>query len=637
MSDLITSVSYAAGLNVLFLLAALGVGAPVIARLGMKRDETAAFLLFAIPIGLGFLSLITLALGALGLFHDWAAWVLLSLFALCGLLELTLHRATYAASLRQAWTGVRRLPPIWTPALLVFLFLVLLYPLIAYGLIPPITHDEVAYHLAIPKIYIQHHGITYIPFIPYSNWPLGAEMLYTLSLLLRSETLAHLITWDSLLLICAGLWWFAHRYLDEQEGLLAAVLFAATPMVGTLAGTALIELPLAMFSFLAAIALIVWTERRQSRWWVLSALCGGFAASIKLNGAVIPLMLGAYLLIYRLVSAPSQWRDAIKQFVAYGSIALAVVLPWYLKTWILAGNPFWPFFFEYLGGKNWDALGSEYLFGFIRLVNLPLTLPNWLIGLPRLVMQPRPFAPSGVDLTWYYLVLPLLAIPALIFSRGRRRRVLLWLCAIALGMYTAWFLETHQTRFLLPATPILSLVMAAGAGWLMRVRGRRLQLLLRVALVVSLAGTSLLFKRDTRALLQTRWPFLTGIQDRESFLSANVSGYTVFRYANEHLPEDSRAWLALYESRGYYLDRDYTWANPISQRHLPLERYASSDPLVGDLKAMGFTHMLFAPNKLERYQYIRYGPQLTQLALDLRSTHCSVQLETPDLVLCELE
>ena len=446
---MITSILYASGLNAGFLLASLGVGAPTLARLKMRREETDAFLLLAIPMGLGILSLITLLLGALGTFYYRAAWALLGIASLSGLLELIMHRPVYAASARGGLLGLRQRPLTWTAVLFVLLMSSLLYPLIANALVPPVSYDEVAYHLAIPKIYIQHHGITYIPFIPYSNWPLGTEMLFTLSLLLRSETLAHLVTWDALLLICAGLWWFARRYLDEQEGLLAAVLFAATPMVGALAGTALIELPLALYSFLAVITLIVWTERRQAVWWVVSAICGGFAASTKLNGAVVPLILGLFLLAHGMLANPSQWRTAIKQFAAYGGIALAVVLPWYLKTWILAGNPFWPFFLKLLGGKDWDALGSEYLLGFIKLVNLPITLPNWFTGLPRLVLQPRPFAPPGVDLIWYYLVLPPLAIPALIFSHGMRRRVLAWLCAIALGLYTAWFLETHQARFLL--------------------------------------------------------------------------------------------------------------------------------------------------------------------------------------------
>ena len=37
---------------------------------------------------------------------------------------------------------------------------------------------------------------------------------------------------------------------------------------------------------------------------------------------------------------------------------------------------------------------------------------------------------------------------------------------------------------------------------------------------------------------------------------------------------------------------------------------------IEDLRAKGFTHMIFAPNRLERYEYIRYGPQLTRLVRD---------------------
>ena len=58
---------YGSSLNILFLLAALGVGAPVTARIGMKRESTGPFILFAISVGFGVLSLITFLCGALRL------------------------------------------------------------------------------------------------------------------------------------------------------------------------------------------------------------------------------------------------------------------------------------------------------------------------------------------------------------------------------------------------------------------------------------------------------------------------------------------------------------------------------------------------------------------------------------------
>ncbi len=108
--------------------------------------------------------------------------------------------------------------------------------------------------------------------------------------------------------------------------------------------------------------------------------------------------------------------------------------------------------------------------------------------------------------------------------------------------------------------------------------------------------------------------FLAGQQTREEYLRRNSLGYTAYQYANEHLPADAYVWLALYEVRGYYLDRDYMWANPISQRDLKLEQYSSAEELAQELQRRGFTHILFSPNRIKRYLYIQYGPQVTELA-----------------------
>ena len=128
------------------------------------------------------------------------------------------------------------------------------------------------------------------------------------------------------------------------------------------------------------------------------------------------------------------------------------------------------------------------------------------------MIQPRTFAPVGVDLSWYYLVLPLLAAPPLILWRGSRRRVLAWLCVVALALYTAWFFETHQSRFLLSTTPLICLIMSAGVGWLMHGHGKPVEVVTGTALILAVLGTGWLFRDSDRALLRTRWPLLTGAQ-----------------------------------------------------------------------------------------------------------------------------
>jgi len=90
----------------------------------------------------------------------------------------------------------------WFQAVLVvILFINLGFSFVTNVLTPPISVDEVAYHMAVPKLYVNHHSVYYLATIPHSNWPFETEMLFTLGLLLSSETLAHYMTWISLILI----------------------------------------------------------------------------------------------------------------------------------------------------------------------------------------------------------------------------------------------------------------------------------------------------------------------------------------------------------------------------------------------------------------------------------------------------
>jgi hypothetical protein len=66
----------------------------------------------------------------------------------------------------------------------------------------------------------------------------------------------------------------------------------------------------------------------------------------------------------------------------------------------------------------------------------------------------------------------------------------------------------------------------------------------------------------------------------------------IYRGATEinQLPEGSR--VALYdEVFGYYLDRDYFWANPGHSMLIPYERMQSANDYVAALQELGFTHV----------------------------------------------
>jgi len=228
------------------------------------------------------------------------------------------------------------------------------------------------------------------------------------------------------------------------------------------------------------------------------------------------------------------------------------------------------------------------------------------------------------------------ALPALLWSRNSLRNRLRTLSMVTFIFYTAWFLQTHQSRFLMPTTPLLALLSAAGIEWLISLCKEQLGLLIRIGVALFLACTSWLAAPEGRARVNTHWPFLSGQLTREEFLLREVPGYVAFAYANKVLPDDAYVLLALYESRGYYLDRNYMWANPISQRALRLEGFKDAADLANALRARGFTHILFRPVGLERFTYIRYGEDITHLIRSLLAQECRLVYSTPELEIYEL-
>ncbi len=618
------------GLFGFFLLGAFGYGTFILNITGLRKIRDGMHFICAISLGLGVLAHLTLALGALGLLYEVVAWILLAPGIVMAVLELYKHG-------RRIFRGIV-LPKdasVFTVVLFVVLITNCLYPLLTDALSPPLWWDEVAYHLAVPKIYIQHHAIVYIPFIPYSNWPMEAEMLFTLGLLLRSETLAHLVEWSALLLACWSLYLVGKRFFSPQVGLLAAVLFSATPMALSLAGTGLIEPTLTLYVFLATIFYLEWTETQQRETWILSAVFGGLAASTKLNGALTPLTLGTLIAALTFKRTRS-FKSACMRFLSFGSISFAVVAPWYLKNWLHTGNPFWPFLLEILGGRDWDSLGNEYLLGFIRKPNLPMTLTNWLGGLWYLTFDYQKFGSPQVRLGAHYLILLPLVIPAIFLEKKPCRRMLHQVSILAMIYYTLWFLQTHQSRFLMPTTPVLAVLAAYGVTWLAGIGNGKHLSIIQCGLMLLLLSTHWFFNPAARGLISDRWEYLSGRISREDFLVSRVPGYAVFSYANEHLPEDAYILLALYECRGYYLNRRYIWANPISQRVLRFEQFATPEELRDDLKARGITHVLFRPVGLERYAYIRHAEKITQITYILLRENTNLMLSTRDLELYEM-
>src|SRR5205823_9273160 len=98
-------------------------------------------------------------------------------------------------------------------------------------------------------------------------------------------------------------------------------------------------------------------------------------------------------------------------------------------------------------------------------------------------------------------------------------------------------------------------------------------------------------------LFERAFPVVSGQISRDEYLRRAFSPYAACAYINT-LPPGTR--VAIYqETRGFYLDREYLWANPLQNTLIPYDRLKSGKELADFLKhQLGVTHVLVNINGL---------------------------------------
>src|SRR5258708_25793717 len=179
-------------LLILILVLTAGTGCTALRWLGIEINEPRERLVYAIPIGLGVIAHLVLLLGLAGLLSKGPISI--------GLILLGLASIPGFQSLNPAAKEVTCVPyipsdeslPKWIKALSTFILALVCIIVLVYCFVPPGAHewDALSYHLAAPKIFIQHHRIIYLPTDHHSNFPFTMEMLFTAGLLFQGYVLA---------------------------------------------------------------------------------------------------------------------------------------------------------------------------------------------------------------------------------------------------------------------------------------------------------------------------------------------------------------------------------------------------------------------------------------------------------------
>ena len=572
---------FALGFLGLVLLVAAGLGHKVQRWLRLAGLTPLEQWVFGLPLGLGVLAYGILALGLIGLLRPWAIMLWLVMSGVWSWREWTetLDRSP-ACLMRQAQAlkglGVGR------KALLALAGLIIALTLLQ-TLTPPWDTDGLMYHLQGPRLFLQAGRILLLPDTWSANGPFTLEMLFTMGLAAGSDTFAKLVHLTYALLLVLGTFAFGRRMLDPGAGWTSAAILIGIPILPVWASLAYVDIGWALYEFLAVYAFALWVQNDRRQWLALSGVAIGLALGSKymaLGGAAV-LGLGV---LWR--SRGRGWKAMLAHAALFGSIALLVGSPWYVKNWLWGGNPVYPLF---LGGVGWAAERVKLHTVYHRSFGAGYSLANYLLLPWNLYAQHERFGTFKGSVEVPSLLFPL----ALLYPFTRRFRTMDHVAWVALLRFVLWSLGSQQIRLLLPIFPVLSVltggVMLNLATWpAVRRWGQAIAAGLTGGMVVTTLVYSLLFVRTVRPL-----EVVSGVESKDAFLRRVVPDYPGLHFAQATLPPQARVFM-MWDGRGYYCDRRCL----PDVDHSGWTRLVLSDsrvPSVADsLRAMGAHYLLFS-------------------------------------------
>ncbi|MEM8840650.1 MAG: hypothetical protein AAGD47_02635 [Pseudomonadota bacterium] len=211
--------------------------------------------------------------------------------------------------------------------------------------------DDTMYHLPLARSYISHQGLVLNEYIRFPLVPQFMNLIVALGLMFGGDFGAQAFATLPIFVMGIGLVgafaWVRAPILLGAVALI--VLVAMTPVRHTL-GYAYIDNGMAAMCWAATLCLAIWTTAHSSRsalgWLVLAAVLAGGAAGSKYFGAAFGVLLASYLIM--------AYRD-LRCAVIFGAVMTAICACWYLRSYLLSGDPVHPVGGPLFGYYLWNA------------------------------------------------------------------------------------------------------------------------------------------------------------------------------------------------------------------------------------------------------------------------------------------
>jgi hypothetical protein len=277
----------------------------------------------------------------------------------------------------------------------------------------------------------------------------------------------------------------ASALFSRRAGALAAALLAACPLYfrSVVLGQ---ETGLTALALAATIYFIVIARQPDDVPAMVSAGLSAALCALSREYGWIALIAGVIVLLWR--------RQARKQVFLFAAVAAAGAAPWYIRNWILAGNPLYSLRF---GSFAVNPVHD----GILQYYKALLGVPQWT-------------ADTWASLFWYLLLFATFQVLAGIPGGCTRFRQHGYLSVIALLVFAVWIQSIGYTsagielsaRVLSPAMVLLSIT-AAGIlePWMHRARWRTAMVIAIVLCQAWAAAQGVFYPNNPLAMPLSQW------------------------------------------------------------------------------------------------------------------------------------
>jgi hypothetical protein len=558
-------------------------------------------LVFHTLLGLVLVALLTTALAFAGGIYPATGWVLVGVIFL-GSFKTWPHlwqkAPEFWPAVRGFWSEER--PDRSFHKFNFYVLMVLAILALILALAPPVKIDALVYHLAIPKAYLEHHGIVNLPNNMYSFFPLLFEMVFLFAMTFGVESLPALCGLGMTFLLLMGLGIYFHQYLSPRLAWFVPVLFFSTPTFFEISASAYIDLALAGFIFFTFYAWDRWRETRLPFWFFYMALFAGAAWATKLTGLIVlPLVVLGIALEGKKDNNPVR---VLKHIAIFSGIVFLFMAPWWIRNYQYSGNPFLPLLMQFLGGEdrvNWDFNRAMQFDLYVKLFGMGRGLWDLVLLPYNLTFHAQPYSyrfDGQIGIVFFML------IPALIAGLWRPRPprwMALSVCFAVLICF--WFVYFQYVRFLAPAFAALTLLCVAGLAKVTRPatdEGSPSRWLGQILLGVVACGV--LFNLY---LIWDVWSgkapakFISGKETRDQYLARNIPRYHTYQAMNQLGPK-AKVLLVYMGNLGYLAERPFHSDSVFEDHTLQtlLARDASPEGIRRQLQTLGITHLMLDQN-----------------------------------------